>query len=98
MKPAMNGHNGITFSPRARIVERRPRQSAAQAQALVGLVDFGEHEGDPPAAQAVLSVACQLAVRPNLLIQATGFAVGVAFFVGLFMLFLWLGRRCRSGR
>jgi hypothetical protein len=55
MKPAMNGQYGTTTSPRARIVERGLGQPAAQVQALVGLVDLGVDEGDPPAAQAMLS-------------------------------------------
>jgi hypothetical protein len=44
-----------------RIVERRAGQPTTQAQALVGLEDLGVDEGDPPAAKAVLSIACQLA-------------------------------------
>jgi hypothetical protein len=62
MKSAMNGQNGTTISPRA----RGPGQPVAQAQPLVGLVDLGVEEGDPPAAEVVLSIACQLAVRPEL--------------------------------
>src|SRR5215208_7195209 len=62
----MNGQYGTTTSPLARIVERRPGKPAAQSEALVGLVDLGVEEGDPPAPQGVLSVACQLAVRPDL--------------------------------
>jgi hypothetical protein len=42
-------------SPGARIVERGLGQPAAQVQAFVGLVDLGVDEGDPPAAQAMLS-------------------------------------------
>src|SRR5215213_59106 len=53
-------------SPGARILKRRPGQPVAQAQPLVGLVDLGVEEGDPPAVQDVLSVACQLAVSPEL--------------------------------
>jgi hypothetical protein len=48
MKSAMNWQNGITMSPLARIVERRPGQPATQAYVLGRLVDLGVQEGDPP--------------------------------------------------
>src|ERR687897_3225550 len=53
-------------SPVPRIVKRHPGQLGAQAQTLVGLVDLGVHEGDPPVAKAVIGVANALAVHPEL--------------------------------
>ena len=52
--------------PGARIVERRPGEPAAQSQALIRHEDLGVDEGDASAAKAVLGVACQLAVSPDL--------------------------------
>src|SRR5215217_6892421 len=52
--------------PGARVVEGGPGQPAAQAHAPIRLVDFCVDEGYPPRAQNVLSVACQLAVHPDL--------------------------------
>jgi hypothetical protein len=60
----MNGQYGTTTSPLARIVERRPGQPATHA--LERLVDLGVEESDPPSTHGVLSVACQLAVGPEL--------------------------------
>src|SRR5215216_49332 len=53
-------------SPGTRIGERLPGQPGAKAKALIRVVDLSVEEGDPPTVQDVLSVACQLAIREDL--------------------------------